>query len=269
MMRALWTSAAGMKTQQLNVDTIANNLANVNTVGFKKERLEFKSLLYETIKHAGDVRAGGSPVNLQVGHGVKAVSSVKSFSQGSLEQTENPLDFAVEGRGFFVVRNTNGDEVYTKDGSFKISVVDDEIMLVTNEGLPVMSTEDEPILFDQNIIMSNLSMASDGTFQYVEDGETIDLGIRFKVVQFKNEAGLHSLGDNFYKETIASGEPLAEHENEDLVRSNIVQGMLETSNVQVVEEMVRLIVAQRAYEINSKSIQTADTMLGQANDLKR
>lgn len=269
MMRSLWTSAAGMKTQQLNVDTISNNLANVNTVGFKKERIEFKALLYETIKEAGDVAQGGSPVNLQVGHGVKAVANVKSFTQGNYERTENPLDFAIEGKGFFAIENSSGQEVYSKDGSFKISLIDDELMLTTNDGYPVLNTEGEPITFDDNILVDKLSIANDGTINYIEDGETIDLGIKFRIVQFKNTAGLRATGDNFYETTIASGEAIAEDDNDELTKSNISQGALEASNVQVVEEMVRLIVAQRAYEINSKAIQTADAMLGQANDLKR
>lgn len=269
MMRSLWTAASGMKTQQMYVDTISNNLANVNTVGFKKERLEFKALLYETIKEAGDVSQGGSPVNLQVGHGVKAVSNVKSFTQGNYERTENPLDFAIEGKGFFAVEGTNGEEIYTKDGSFKISLVDDELMLTTDEGYAVLNTEGEPITFDENIAIDKLSIANDGEIFYIEDGEEVDLGMRFRIVQFKNPAGLIAKGDNFFESTIASGEGIAEADDDEVSISNLSQGALEASNVQVVEEMVKLIVAQRAYEISSKAIQTSDSMLAQANELKR
>jgi flagellar basal-body rod protein FlgG len=268
-MRSLWTAASGMKTQQMNVDTISNNLANVNTVGFKKERLGFKSLLYETIKEGGDVSQGGAPVNLQVGHGVKAVSNVKSFTQGNYERTENPLDFAIKGKGFFAISGMDGEEIYTKDGTFKISLVDDELMLTTDEGQLVLNTNDEPITFDRDIAVEKISVASNGDILYVEDGEKVELGMKFKIVQFKNPAGLLAKGDNFYDSTVASGEAISEEDDDGVVKSDIAQGAVESSNVQVVEEMVKLIVAQRAYEISSKAIQTADSMLAQANELKR
>lgn len=271
MMRSLYTAASGMKTQQMNVDTISNNLANVNTTGFKKERLEFKSLLYETMAKAGTDKDGsGKPLNLQVGHGVKPVGTVRSYTMGTIQKTENPLDFAITGDGFFAVKNPSGGQVYTKDGSFKISLVDDRQMLISSEGYQILDTNDEPIYFDTNIDVKKLKIGSDGTFSYVQsDNQVVELEPKIKVVQFRNVNGLEALGSNLLRATTSSGEAISEADDDELVKSQIVQGSLEGSNVQVVEEMVNLIVAQRAYEVSSKAIQTSDEMLSQANNLKR
>lgn len=270
MMRSLYTSATGMTTQQMNVDTISNNLANVNTTGYKKERIEFKSLLYDTLSKASiDENGKGKPVNLQVGHGVRPIATVKSFTQGIVQQTNNPLDIAIEGAGFFSIQQEE-DEVYTKDGSFKIAMLEDELMLTTSDGYPVLNTEDETITFDEDIDIKKLEIGSDGSLSYIDENkEVVELDSKIKIVQFRNVAGLQSLGNNFFSVTSASGNAILEEEDEELNRSNIVQGSLEGSNVQVVEEMVNLIVAQRAYEVSSKAIQTSDEMLSQANNLKR
>ena len=269
MMRSLWTAASGMKTQQVTVDTIANNLANVNTVGYKKERMEFKSLLYETIREAGSVDQGGSPVNLQVGHGVFTAGSVKTFTQGNLERTEGPLDFAISGGGFFAIQNPDGDVQYTKDGSFKMSLYDGSLVLATVNGYPVLGTDGQPLTFENGTNPSNLSVDEFGNFTTVVDGEAVDLGVQMQMVQFNNVTGIKALGGGLYEETVASGEPLLESENPDLETSSLTQGMLESSNVQAVEEMVKMIIAQRAYELSSKAIQTSDDMLSTANNLKR
>ncbi len=269
MMRSLWTAASGMKTQQATVDSISNNLSNVNTIGFKKERLEFKSLLYETMREAGDVDNGGSPVNLQVGHGVKTAASVKSFTQGTFEMTEGSLDFALEGDGFFVVQDGNDNETYTRDGSFKMSLGNDGLMLSTSEGKPILDMNGDPIIFTDGLTADKVEVDQDGKLSIMEDGNKVDLGIQLQVVQFSNSRGLLSLGGAMYEATIASGEPMKEAENDDLESSVVYQGALEGSNVQAVEEMVKLIVAQRAYELSSKAIQTSDEMLSQANELKR
>jgi flagellar basal-body rod protein FlgG len=269
-MRSLWTAASGMEAQQLYIDSIANNLANVNTSGYKKESLEFKSLLYETLSSSSvDENGYGSPVSLQVGHGVRAAGNVRDFSQGSLEVTENPLDFAITGDGFFVANDLNGDPVYTKQGSFKISPFDDKILLVTTDGYPVLDSEGETIEFDETFSSNNLSVDALGNMTYADGDEIVDLDIQLGLVQFKNPAGLDAIGGSYYTTTIASGEAMYEADEDDLTASTISQGMTESSNVQVVEEMVNMIVAQRAYEMNSKAIQTADDMLSTINGLKR
>jgi flagellar basal-body rod protein FlgG len=267
MMRALYSAGSGMIAQQFNVDVISNNLANVNTTGYKKERAEFKDMLYETMDRAHLLDGKGKPVNLQVGHGTSVLATVKNYATGSFEKTENPLDFAIDGEGFFTVAGPKGDVAYTRDGSFKISVSEEGKKLTTSDGYPVLDdTGSEIILTIPDI--SRLSVNPDGALSYVDNtGTTIDLGQKLGVVKFPNRYGLESIGNNFYSKTDAAGTPVAD--GEEGVKSTISQGFLESSNVQVVEEMVKLIVAQRAYEVNSKAIQSADEMLGQANNLKR
>lgn len=265
-MRALWTAASGMMAQQLNVDMISNNLSNVNTTAFKKDRMEFKDLLYETMDRAYVLDGNGKPVNLQVGHGTMPVASYKNFSKGNFEKTDNTLDFAIDGEAFFVVRGPKGNNVYTRDGSFKIGLSPDGNKITTAEGYPVLDQDGNEIIL--NIDVSKLNVEPDGAMNYIdENGNTVDLGQRIGMVKFSNRAGLESIGGNFYASNSASGEPVLDEELGD--RSVLSQGFLESSNVQVVEEMVKLIVAQRAYEINSKAIQASDEMLGQANNLKR
>lgn len=269
MMRSLWTAASGMKTQQTMVDSIANNLSNVNTIGFKKERLEFKSLLYETMGRAGDIEKGGSPVNLQVGHGVKTVASVKTFTQGAFTMTEGAMDFAIEGDGFFVVETADGDENYTRDGSFKLATYEGGLMVTTSSGRAILDTDGNPIVFSEDVVGGKLTVNENGEFFTVVDDENIDLDVRMNVVQFKNTQGLLNEGNGLYSASVASGEAMSESDTANLEKSLVVQGALEASNVQVVEEMVKLIVAQRAYELSSKAIQTSDEMLAMANELKR
>ncbi|MGI6777384.1 MAG: flagellar basal-body rod protein FlgG [Acetivibrionales bacterium] len=266
MMRALWTAGSGMIAQQYNVDVISNNLANVNTNSYKKERAEFKDLLYETLGRAYILDGQGRPVNLQVGHGTKPVATVKDFSMGSFQMTDNPLDFAIEGDAFFMVLGPKGYVNYTKDGSFKISVTDDGKMLTTAEGYPVLDESEMEIYFD--VDLSKLQVSTEGELSYIdEEGISVPLGQRIGLVKFENPQGLESIGSNLYAETSASGFPIPDEEFGD--RSILHQKFLESSNVQVVEEMVKLIVAQRAYEINSKAIQSSDEMLGMANNLRR
>ena len=272
MMRALWTAASGMTAQQLNVDTISNNLSNVNTYGYKKERLEFKTLLYETMQKA-DLDASyatGRPVNLQVGHGVRPIASSRSFMQGNLQVTNNYLDFAIEGNGFFVIQRGNGEITYGKDGAFKLSVMDEGNMIVTAEGYPVLGVDGEPIIIPFEIIVSSVTVDESGMFFYSDaDNQTQDLGFQFDLVQFPNPQGLLADGANLYKTTSASGEAMHEADGEVPKLSRIRQMTLEMSNVAVADEMVNLIIAQRAYELNSKAIQTSDDMLQTANNLKR
>lgn len=267
MMRSLWTAASGMKAQQLYVDVISNNLANVNTTAYKKDRLEFKDLLYETLDRAHVLESGGKPVNLQVGHGTAPVATYKNFTEGNPEQTGGSLDFAIDGDGFFTVLGPSGNILYTKDGSFKLSVSEDGNKLTTSDGYPVLDDAGSEIYLD-DIDISKLSVSSLGELGYIdEDGVTVSMDQSLGLVKFPNQSGLESVGQNFYVQTSATGEPVPDEELG--TRSTILQGYLESSNVQVVEEMVKLIVAQRAYEVNSKAIQSSDEMLGMANNLRR
>jgi len=266
MMRALFTAGSGMVAQQFNVDTISNNLANVNTTSFKKDRIEFKDLLYETIEQASVLNGTGKPVNLQVGHGATYVATLKDFAAGNPEKTDDPMNFMINGPGFFKVMNPNGNVEYTRDGSFKLSVSDQGNELTTSEGYPVLDQNDSPIYL--TVDPSKLSVSTSGELSYTDaTGITQSLGQSIGMVQFPNVNGLLAAGGNRYTATSASGQPTADADQSD--KSELMQGFLESSNVQVVEEMVKLIVAQRAYEVNSKAIQSADEMLGMANNLKR
>jgi len=266
MMRALWTAGLGMTGQQLNVDVIANNLANVSTTGYKKERVEFKDLLYEKLNNAYSYNGEGKPVNLQVGHGAYASATVKNYSPGNFDKTENPLDFVIDGPGFFVFKGAQGNPEYSRDGSFKLSVSDEGTKLVSSGGSPVLDDSGSEILLTTDA--SKLNVSSTGELLYLdENGTPQSMGQKIGIVSFINPAGLESLGNNMLAATSASGQAVSQDES--AIKSTIQQGFLESSNVQVVEEMVKLIMAQRAYEINSKSIQSADEMLSMANNLKK
>lgn len=266
MMRALWTAASGMVAQQFNVDVISNNLSNVNTTAYKKERVEFKDLLYETMDRARVIDGKGKPVNLQVGHGTTAVATVKNFETGSPEQTGGTLDFSIDGEGFFMVQGPKGEINYTRDGSFKASMTEEGKMLTTSDGFPVLDDTGNPIVI--TIDISKLKVSQEGELSYIDEtGVTVPLGQKLGVVKFENRNGLESIGRNLYASNEATGTPIPDGEVGSL--SLINQGFLEASNVQTVEEMVKLIVAQRAYELNSKAIQSSDEMLGIANNLRR
>ena len=264
MMRSLWTAASGMVGQQFNIDTISNNLSNVNTTGFKKQRAEFEDLLYQTVLMAGTpaTEITEVPTGIQVGHGVKVSATQKMFEQGSLQNTENKLDLGLEGEGFFKVLLYDGSIAYSRDGSFKL---DSNRQVVTSQGYLL----DPPIVLPDNFIMNTLSVSQDGrvTVKIVGSDDPIDVG-QLELARFVNPAGLQSIGGNLYKTTPASGEEIAGQPGIDGM-AKTHQGFLEMSNVKVVEEMVNMIVAQRAYEINSKAIQTSDNMLGTAIALKR
>jgi flagellar basal-body rod protein FlgG len=256
-----------MTSQLLNVDAISNNLANVNTTAYKKENLEFKSLLYQTLRTADQdgANAAGSPINLQVGLGARPVATARDFSAGSFQRTDRSLDVAIEGSGFFSA--LRGDAiVYTKDGTFKLSPTDDGLTIVTSEGYPILDTDDAPIVIPDE----NISLEDDGSILFTnEDGLLEDLGQRINLTQFPNAQGLTAIGQNLYSPTAAAGAPELESDGNVARLSRIVQGVVEMSNVSVADEMVKMIVAQRAYELNSKAIQTSDDMLNTANNLRR
>ena len=272
MMRALWTAASGMTSQQTNVDVIANNLSNVNTIGYKSESAQFKSLLYQTIQSKTTSANGETkPVGAQVGLCVRNSSITSKFTQGSLTDTGLTTDFAIDGKGFFAVVNTNGETVYTRNGSFNWSLGNNGgVMLCSSEGFPVLDTYGTPIELDAEYSTSKITIDASGNVCYPDElNNPQPIGYQSGLVQFSNPGGLERGSGSTFKVTDASGEALMEADNEALDKSTIRQGYVEASNVQVVDEMVNMIVAQRAYEMNSKAIQAADEMLQQANQLRR
>lgn len=273
MVRSLWTGATGMIAQQLNVDNIANNLANVNTTGYKSEVMEFKSLLYQTIQTRTTTANGEhKPIGAEVGLGVRNSSITSIFTDGSLIETPGESNLALNGHGFFGIRGADGNTYYTRNGNFVFAVGPQGITLETSDGLPVLDSEGDPIILeDDDIVTSKITIGQkDGTLYYPDDQNRLrSMDIQIGLWQFNNPAGLHKDGDSLYSVTEASGEAMNEADNENLPKTKVIQGYLENSNVQIADEMVNLIVAQRAYEMNSKVITTSDEMLQQANQLKR
>ena len=263
MMRSLWTAATGMKAQDFNISVISNNLSNVNTSGFKKSRPDFQDLLYQTMREAGTPVAEGLevPNGIQAGMGVRPVATQKIFTQGDFQQTENPLDLTIEGDGFFQILMPDGSNAYTRDGAFKM---DSTGTVVTSDGFHLQPE----IVVPQDSI--GISVGIDGTVtaKFANGEPDQELG-QITLVRFVNPAGLKNTGRNLYTETAASGNPIGPGVAGQDGRGTIQQGYLEMSNVKVVDEMVNMIVAQRAYEANSKAITTSDSMLGIANSLKR
>ena len=261
MIRALWTSASGMEAQQMNLDVIANNLANVNTAGFKKSSLQFAEMMYDTDKTPGASTTDSSttPTGAQVGYGSKAVATERNFTQGNLQQTGNTFDVAIQGQGFYKVTLPDGTNAYTRDGSF---LVNSDGQLVTNHGYQVTGVGQIPAT------ATNISIGSDGTISATVNNAVVKIS-PITISNFPNPEGLNSLGGNLYQETAASGNAVDGQTPGQNGMGTLAQGYVETSNVQVVEEMVNMIQAQRAYEINSKAIQTADQMMGMANNLRQ
>ena len=261
MMGALSTAATGMDANQVMIDIIANNLANVNTTGFKKSRGNFQDLLYHTIRAAGTSTAQGfeNPTGLQIGQGTRAVSTQRLFSQGEYKNTQNPLDIAIEGQGFFQISSPTGEALYTRSGDFKTN---SQGQLVTADGYPV-----EPAITIPNDALS-VTIGEDGTVSVMQAGQTDAQQVgTLQVVSFVNPAGLEPTGHGYYRPSTASGaaQPGTAGQNG---LGTLAQGYLETSNVKVVEEMIDMIAGQRAYELNSKVIQTADSMLRTVSQLK-
>ena len=271
MVRSLWTAATGMIAQQNNVDTIANNLANVNTVGYKTQVAEFKSLLYQNVQTKTTSANGeAKPVGAQIGMGVRNSSVNAIFTPGSFLATGNNSSFAISGDGFFGVKGADGNNYYTKNGNFNISLGTNGLALTTTEGFPVLDSTGKAIVFPKDLTSNKISMTADGEFCYPDEkGNAKPLGIKIGMYQFANPAGLEKHDNSLFSATAASGAALNEATNANLTKSGIAQGYLEGSNVQVVDEMVNMIVAQRAYEMNSKAIQASDEMLQQANQLRR
>lgn len=263
MVRSLWTAASGMTGQQYNVDTISNNLSNVNTVGFKKQRAEFEDLLYVTTKKAGTPATEQTvvPTSTQVGHGARVAATQRLFTQGSLRETGIKTDLALDGEGFFRVLLRDGSFGYTRNGEFKI---DENNQLVTNQGFRLLPE----LILPENYLKDSLNIDKSGRVSIKNfDGVDIELG-QMQIHRFVNPAGLNAIGENIYKVSAASGEAINGFPGGGGFGA-IHQGFVEMSNVDIAAEMVNMIVAQRAYEMNSKAIQTSDTMLGIANNLRR
>ena len=273
MVRSLWSAATGMNAQQTNVDTIANNLANVNSAGYKGQVAQFKSLLYQNLRSVTTTANGDpKPTTSQVGLGVRNSSINSIFTQGSLLASNSNTSFAIEGEGYFAVRGADGNTYYTRNGDFTWATNGTRGLILTNQdGLPVLSSRGRTITLGREYIANRVTISEDGTVCY-PDGNNNPQPLDDMVIgmyQFNNPGGLVRQGDTMWAVSGASGPALNEETNEDVVKSKIIQGYLEGSNVQVADEMVNLIIAQRAYEMNSKAITTSDEMLQTANNLKR
>lgn len=261
MIRALWTAASGMQAQQKNIDVVAHNLANVNTTGFKKSRSDFQDLVYQNLRSVGSPSTTSTqvPNGIQIGLGTRLASVTKLFTAGDLTQTGNELDMAIEGDGFYQIQMLDGTTAYTRAGAFK---KDGDGRLVTSDGDP---------LIPEIVIPSNatkINIGSDGTVSVNQSGQTSTTTIgTIQLATFSNPSGLNSLGKNLYQQTESSGDPTTGSPGQNGI-GTIAQGLLEMSNVSVAEEMVNMIVGQRAYEVNSKAVKTADEMLQTANNLK-
>ncbi|SDB29574.1 flagellar basal-body rod protein FlgG [Pseudobutyrivibrio sp. YE44] len=272
MVRSLWSGASGMKGQQIQVDTIANNLANVNTTGFKAQTAQFKTLLYQTLQ-AQSTNAQGEtkPTSAQVGLGTRVASLNANFTQGAQLASDSKTALCMIGEGFFAVQD--GEEThYTRNGNFTWAIdTDGSKILTTAEGYRVLDTTGNPIRLPATAGELGFGVnIDDGSISYKDAaGNIIQTGQSIARYQFTNRVGLDKIGENLYDQSAASGEPIPEWSTAGVITSQIAQGYLEGSNVNVADEMVNLIIAQRAYEMNSKAITTSDTMLEQANNLKR
>ena len=260
MLRALYTAATGMQAQQINIDTIANNIANVNTTGFKQGRAEFQDLLYQTIRPAGTASSNSTtyPVGLQLGLGTRPVATDRIYTQGDFRQTNNPYDLVIEGKGFFQVKLSSGEIGYTRDGSFHVG---GDGSLVTADG----NSLEPPIKIPANA--ESITIGKDGNVSVNVGGQNQQVG-DIQLANFANPAGLNAVGGNLFKSSTASGDATTGAPGENGV-GRVNQGFLENSNVSVVEEMVNMIIAQRAYEVNSRAVKVADDMLSQINNLVR
>ena len=261
MIRALSTAATGMEAQQTRLDVTSNNIANVSTTGYKRVRAEFEDLMYQTERAPGSTTGQGTraPTGVQVGMGVRTVATQRMHDEGSLQQTGNPLDVAIEGNGFYPINLPSGQVAYTRDGTFKM---DSEGRVVNSEGYPLATDINIPA------DAQSVTIGGDGVVSVIlpNEPEPVQLG-QIQLATFANPAGLSTMGKNLYTETAASGTPILTNPGSDGT-GTLSQGPLELSNVKVVEEMIDLISGQRAYEVNSRVIKAADEMLQQTANLR-
>lgn len=263
MIRALYSAASGMNAEQLNVDNIANNIANANTTGFKSRRAQFQDLLYQSMIQPGAAAGQQStvPTGLQLGLGTRAASNEVIFSQGDFSQTNNPLDLVIQGQGFFQIRRATGDLAYTRSGNFHLNR-DGQVVTIDGDLL------DPPITVPQNAL--SVTIASDGTVSYSQSGQTASQQAgQIQLATFSNPSGLNSIGRNLFLPTDASGDPVVGLPGGQEGLGQLLQGYIEQSNVSVVNEFINLIVSQRAYDANSKVVKAADDMYQQVNNLKQ
>jgi flagellar basal-body rod protein FlgG len=262
MIRSLFIAATGMEAQKMNIDVISNNLANVNTAGYKRSRADFQELIYQDVKTPGNLSAEGTviPSGIQLGLGVKPVAVQKIFLQGDFVQTGNNLDMVIEGDGFFQITKPDGELAYTRSGAFKM---DNEGRIVTSDGYLL----DPSITIPAKTI--SITIGSDGKVTVIESGNKTPVEVgQIELARFVNPGGLKAIGKSLFETTDSSGDPTTAKPGSDGL-GTINQGYIEMSNVNIVEEMVNMIVSQRAYEINSKAVQASDEMLQIANNLKR
>jgi len=263
MIRALFSAASGMNAQQLNVENIANNIANANTTGFKSRRAQFQDLIYQNMIQPGAAASQQTtvPTGLQMGLGTRAVSNEVIFTQGDFSETDNPLDMVIQGNGFFQIRRTQGDLAYTKAGNFHLNntgqVVD-----------PNGNLLDPPLTIPPNAL--SMTVAADGTVSYTLPGQTsAQQAGQIQLATFANPSGLNSIGNSLFQQTDASGDPVVGAPGGQDGLGTLLPGYVEQSNVSIVQEFVNLIVSQRAYEANSKVVKAADEMYQQVNNLKQ
>lgn len=272
MVRSLYSAASGMIAQQTNVDVISHNLSNVNTVGYKGQSASFKTLLYQDLQ-ARTTTANGEfkPVSAQVGLGTRVSSITSHYTQGSAMETESNTDFLINGDGFFAIQNLDGETVYTRNGNFYFAIDTQGSALCTADGYPVLSSDGVPIILTSEYNPLKVTFDADGNACYPDEaGNPQPIGgMQIALFQFTNPSGLEKIGDNYLRATDASGVPLNEAYDDIGKKSALKSKYLEGSNVNVATEMVNLIIAQRAYELCSKAITTSDTMMEQANNLKR
>jgi len=261
-MRSLNIAATGMLAQQTNVEVISNNIANMNTTAFTRRRPEFTDLLYQNLRRVGSQTSDTGtivPTGVQLGLGVKTTAVYRITEQGSVQSTDNTLDMAIQGKGYFQIKLPSGETAYTRDGAFQLS---SDGQIVTHEGYALMPETTIP----SDAV--SISISADGVISYKKDGSTaLTKAQQLTLANFANEAGLEARGDNLFMETPASGQPITANPTKPGFGS-VLQGYLETSNVNVVSEVTNLISAQRAYEMNSKVIQTSDEMLSTINQMK-
>jgi flagellar basal-body rod protein FlgG len=263
MIRSLYVAATGMEAQKTNMDVISNNLANVNTVGFKRSRADFQELLYQSLVAPGATMADGSvvPSGIQMGLGVKPVAVQKNFLQGDFTQTGNSLDLVIAGEGFFQITRPDGTLAYTRSGAFKL---DSSGRIVNSDGYLL-----EPALTIPASTQT-ITVGADGTVSVMVAGSITPTNLgQIQLARFMNPGGLQAVGNSLYVQTASSGDPVVGNPGGSQGLGNIQQGYIEMSNVNIVEEMVNMIVSQRAYEINSKAVQASDEMLQMANNLIR
>jgi len=266
MVRSLWTGASGMIGQQANIDAISNNLANVNTHGFKRQRADFEDLIYQTVRTAGTPATEDTvvPVGIQMGHGVRLADTQRVFEQGAPQSTGVGTDMAIMGEGFFKIQTYDGTMAYSRNGNFK---VDQNGRMVTSNGYWLIPDIIMPELFLPNSI--NVTQDGRVSVKVPRDGEEVEIDVgRIELYRFPNPVGLTAIGENLFRVSQASGDAIPGIPGYEGM-GKIMHKFLEMSNVNVAQEMVNLIIAQRAYEFNSKTIQTSDSMLGTATTLKR